>query len=548
MKMKKVILLAVSILGGLLSVNAQRSLPDALKAIDQERYDLAVSILLPLTKGGADPKMLDQRAEALYHLGDVYVQTNELDSASYYFEEGIKIDPSFVLNYVGRGKIDLLNGKTAQADATFDQAITKLGKTKDYRPYLEIARAYYLYAKETKDLVAVEKALNYEESAKKFGSKVARVYVTFGSIYLLKRDANSAMANFNRALDYDKNYLSAYVARAEIYRNAQNIGAAVEPLEEAIKIDPSYAPAYRELAELYSESGQYQKAVDIYKNKYLPIVGSSCGTNTRYSQFLFLAHEYKDAYEVIKKLMQTCDVKPVMYRLLGYSAFEIGKMTEAQQAMESFFQKQVDTSRIYASDYYYMAKILVAEKKDSLAYFYISEAHKRNAENALDLFSEIGRNNYADKRYKAAITAFDKIFEHGGELTPADYQRYGWAAYADSSYAKADTAYSRLIRMSPTFLPAYFQHARVLNNYDVTGEKGLAKADYEKVIELGETDTVKYRIQLIEAYKYMANQSVHYEKNVDEAIMFYEKVLVLRPTDEEAKQNIDILRKLKKKP
>ncbi|UKJ07722.1 tetratricopeptide repeat protein [Solitalea lacus] len=503
-----------------------QSINDVRKAIEVEQYEKAKAMLSKLASNPATT------AESYYYMGDVYVKTLEFDSAQVFFDKGVAANPQFGLNYVGQGKLSILKKNFVSAKPLFDKAIALGQKEKDYRPYLETAKAYAL-AGEEGDAASIETAIAYIEQAKKIASKNPEVYTTLGNAYLLKKDGNNAIANYNKALELDKNYVAAYVAQSHIYRGAQNYESSLAPLEKAISIDPNYAPAYRELAELYAVSGQYAKATETYKNKYLPLTDASCNSNTRYASVLFLAKQYQSAYDQINLLLKTCQVKPVMYRLLAYSAYEIKKPTEALEAMNTFFQKQPE-SNVITQDYEYMAKILSDNKKDSLAIAYMQKALVKDP-SKIDLYPLLGKMSYLSKQYPTAIKAYDSYFAIPNvKKQPVDYLYYGLSAMRVENYKKADSAFLKVTELSPTYIQGYLYRGQANAAQDKDSKLGLAKPYYEKVVELGEADKQKNAKYLIEAYDYLGSYAYLVQNDLTAAKSFYNKVIEIDPANQKA--------------
>ncbi|SMO54917.1 Tetratricopeptide repeat-containing protein [Solitalea koreensis] len=502
-----------------------QSINDARRAIEVEQFEKAKSILKGLT---SNPTI---SAESYYYLGDVYLKTNELDSAKANFDLGVQANPKFALNYAGLGKLEYLNNQAAASKADFDKAIS-LAEKKDYRPYVEVAKGLTLDGDKTNEQ-SVQLAIATLEQAKKANSKSPEVYATLGDVYLMKKDANNAVLNYNKALEVDKDYLRAYIGQAQIYKGAQNYQAALAPLEKAIAIDPNYAPAYGLLAELYYSSGQSAKAIDTYKNKYLALTDVSCNSQTRYATFLFTGKDYKAANQEISSLLKTCPVKPVMYRLLGYSAFEIGDFKQALDAMNTFFAKQ-NPQNVITSDYEYMAKILSANKQDSAAIGYLNKAVTKDPSKT-ELYPLIGKMNFTNKNYAASAQSYEKYFEVPGvKKDPVNYLYYGLALMRIGQFVKADSAFSVVNQLSPTYIPGYIYRGEVSVNLDKDNKQGLAKPYFEKAIELGEVDKEKNARYLIEAYKYMADYSYSVQNDVNATKDYFKKVLELDPNDQQA--------------
>jgi tetratricopeptide (TPR) repeat protein len=110
------------------------------------------------------------------------------------------------------------------------------------------------------------------------------------------------------------------------------------------------------------------------------------------------------------------------------------------------------------------------------------------------------------------------------------------AAVSDD-YAKADTAFGTLSTKVPDLAVAYFWKARVKANFDPESEEGLAKQFYEKFLTVSNTDTTKFKKEIIEAYKYFGYY--YFLKNdKQESLEYWRKVLSLDPNDEQANDAI----------
>jgi hypothetical protein len=67
-------------------------------------------------------------------------------------------------------------------------------------------------------------------------------------------------------------------------------------------------------------------------------------------------------------------------------------------------------------------------------------------------------------------------------------------------------------------------------------ERGMANPSFEKAIEVGLKDSVKYKNQLIGSYKYFVLYSV-YKKDKAAALAYCDKILSLDPNDAETNGN-----------
>src|ERR1700684_2805360 len=118
------------------SVFAQ-SLADAKKAIDDEQYQKAKSMLKNLTVTQAD------KDENFFYLGWVYLKQDYVDSAKAAFNKGIAVNSKSALNFAGLGAANHIEKDNSGATTNFNSAITLAGK-KNSTPYLYVGLGYLL--------------------------------------------------------------------------------------------------------------------------------------------------------------------------------------------------------------------------------------------------------------------------------------------------------------------------------------------------------------------------------------------------------------------
>jgi hypothetical protein len=83
---------------------------------------------------------------------------------------------------------------------------------------------------------------------------------------------------------------------------------------------------------------------------------------------------------------------------------------------------------------------------------------------------------------------------------------------------------------------------------DTTMELGLANAAFEKTIQLSLIDTIKFKPQLLSAYRYFVAYNFNIKKDKVAALLFTDKILALEPNDVEANENRKVLTAPASKP
>ncbi len=525
-RMKKALgIFAVLVLSQFM-VKAQ-TIADGVRAIEVEQFEKAKSILRNLTNNPTTA------AEAHYFLGDAYIKTAEIDSARLIFTRGVESYPAFSFNHIGMGRINLSEGNASLAKSNFDKAVAVSGG-KDHRTFLYIGSAWMEFDKKDLDQakIALDKAIDLTKK-----NRDAFVFSALGDYYLEKNDGTNAVANYNIARNINKNFAYAHVREGQIYKRALSYQPALDAMQKAIDIDPNYAPAYRELAELYYSSGQVGKAVDIYKNKYIALTDVSCNSRYRYAQFLFLAKDYTNTTNELNAILTSCEPRPIMFRLLGYSQFENENFDAALKAMEKFFVTQPQ-NRIITSDYEYLGRIQSKLGQDSLAIVTLEKAIAADPTKS-DLHGVIAEMHFRARNFEPAILSYEKKFASLDKISPVDYFFYGQSLYFARQYLKADSAFDGLIASQPNFINGYLYKARIQNQLKSETDVNTypAKPHYEKVLQLGLGEVDRYKRAVIEAYKYLGDYYYN-TNNLCQSKACWTKILELDPNDAQALQVI----------
>jgi tetratricopeptide (TPR) repeat protein len=82
--------------------------------------------------------------------------------------------------------------------------------------------------------------------------------------------------------------------------------------------------------------------------------------------------------------------------------------------------------------------------------------------------------------------------------------RIGRAYYNGENYKTADSLFSSVIAKSPTYIQAYLWDANTYTKLDPDTKLGLAKPKFEKLLEVGGTDSVKNAESMMAALTYLS--------------------------------------------
>ncbi|WP_345116041.1 tetratricopeptide repeat protein [Hymenobacter algoricola] len=482
-----------------------------------ERYNEARAALL---KQG-------QAADASFQLGRLYQMRAMPDSAAYYFNR-VPLNPKDATSLVAAGRAALAQGKMAEAEIQFDNAV-KISKGKDAKVLTMIAQAYA-----ESDVKDVTKALSYIDAAQKAnkGKDDAALMIARGDVYLKQETGGGeAMSSYERASLANPNDALSYYRKGQLNVRSRNYNEARTSFEKALSLDPSYAPAQRDLAEMYFYAGKYDEALSGFQ-KYMTTAEKTPDTDAKYASFLFLTKKYPEALVEIDKVLARDADNLTMNRLRAYSLYETGKNDEAIVAMDKFM-KMAPAGKVLKEDNVYYAKMLSKSGKGEQGIALLEKAVAADPTN-VDLRKDLANAYMSKKDYPNAIKQFQIRMKDGkGDL--ADNVLLARAYESNKQFSQADSLYNVVIVARPTYVPGYQMRARVNSNLDPTSKLGTAKPFYEKYIEVASAnDPSKYKDGLIEANNYLGSYYLFTKSDKAAALPYYQQVLALDPGNKDA--------------
>ena len=521
---KQPLLAAALLVAGTTAATAQ-NIQTAQRDIEVGRYNAARAALRSVSS-----------PEAAFELGRLYQFRDMPDSAAFFFNKAAGTTP---FGQVAAGRALLAKGQLAPAEVQFDAA-AKATKNKDAKVLTMISQAYG--EADIKDMGKAQTYLTSAQTALKKDDPA--LMVARGDIFLHSdQGGGEAMTSFDRAIAANPSYAQAYYKKGQLNVRSRNFNAAREALSKAIELDPSYAPAYRELADMYYYAGQYDLASSTFQ-KYLTLAERTPSTDAQNASFLYLTKKYSESLVEVNKVLANDPKNLTMNRIKPYLLYETGDYAGAAAAMETYLQV-APKEKIIPEDYTYQAKIQSRTGKGDEAVAGIKEMIKKDPSKACDFQNDLA-TIYANKKdYKGAISVYKyKLTNCKGDLT--DQFRLATALSADKQFTRADSVYNIILTARPTYAPGYLERARVNNNLDPDGKKGLAKPFYEKYIELSKVDAAdpvkyaKFKPGVIESYGQLGVYSATANDKAG-AVKYFEQVLTVDPTNKGAQDNIKIL-------
>lgn len=538
-----------------IAINAQ-DLKTAIHLTESEQYDVAHKAFDDLlTKEPSN-------GEAYFYYGESFLKqyfvdslaaslTDAAKSALLYFNKGIEKVPGEPLNFVGAGRVDILLGKYTEAETSFQKAkdLMPLRGMKYNKSPIPTVKQALAYAKMAEALLKnpnkkKEELLDIIDNAIERDATVPEVYLIKGDIYLVYNDGSNAIVAYNKANDLDPKSCKAMVKIGQLWVRGKAYTDALTYYKDAIAIDSSFAPAYRERAELWGLAQQWDNGIKDYK-KFIELSGNNFYAKVRYAAFLYMAKKYEEcvtAIEELKTLDKDALNKTYNYlnRLEAFSYFNLANYQSALEAIKTFFQYTIPEKVMY-DDYNYYGDInsKLGNHEDAVEkYLKATEIDTTN----FDILSKIAKEYNMLKKFDDAATVYERKIKFN-KATTQDYYELAKVYMNLKKWVEADTTFGMVLNIKPDFYNAIRYRAQVNTQIDTTGEKGLAKKWYDKLIPLALKDSVKLIKDLVESYTYMRNYYLKQylldkkcDDDVRNTLLYCEKLLAIDPKDKDSEE------------
>ncbi|MDR0668351.1 MAG: hypothetical protein LBF90_07025 [Prevotellaceae bacterium] len=445
----------------------------------------------------------EAKAEACFYIGENYLQLNKPDSADYYYRQGLELAPLYLFNQIGLQKLALKNltGKDELKKA--EQAFKDIIKSdrKNIRLPLAVAQAY-VYAGN------ISKANDFIRDAKKIDSKNGLPYVVEGDILWAQEKYGDAASKYDMAIYFSPELVGAYIKNARLYK-AINRDAAFDILNRVGRIAPHFSGRYQLLGELYKDiPGQSALAAENY-GKFIDAGYYDSENLLAYVGILYFDKQYEKMLPIVRSVVRQQPDNLVAKRLLAYGLSKTEPGEESIRAIRSFVETTPE-ERLIMQDYLCYAEQLEANKHYVDAAVNYKKVIQRDESKKI-LWQNIADLYQRSQQPDSAIRYYNLYLDFTGQPDPTVYfqigRNYFTMATADSLnaatlYAKADSLFAMLTEIAPTRYLGFFWRARTNSALDPETTEGLAQPYYEKVIELVIDQPDRYKMQLIEAYKY----------------------------------------------
>lgn len=534
----------IIILAAILALNSSmaQTLEEGKKFFYYERYKSARESLQKFVNTNPDNE------EAIYWLGESMIMpenrtAKDLSDAKALYQSKLSNSKNNLI-MAGIGHIELIEGKIQDARNHFEAAVS-LSQGNNIAVLNAIG-----FANGNPDAVngdpqyAIQK-LKQATQIKKFNDP--DVLVNLGDAYRMAGDGGNAVLSYQAALAIDSKYARAHYRIGKVYQSQGRGQESIfmEHYQNAMSVDPAYAPVYANLFNYYYETN-VPLASDYFEKWQAnsDVDDKSCYYRAvlKYAQGFFM--------EAISKADEciTAEGKEALPLLYNLKANAYNKMKDSVHTIENYaeyFKRQV-SEKITSLDYLEYAKnLLKIPGNEAQAGLFIDKAVAMDSveANKVQYLKSVAQAYETKKSFKEAADWYNKILAIKKNPGKLDLYNTGYNYYKGQSYDTASYFFKLYAQKYPDDIFGHFMSGKAGWIIDSTLQLGLANPGFERTIQIGLTDTVKYKSQLITSYKYFATYSANINKDKVVAVQYLDKVLALDPADVESLNNKAILSK-----
>lgn len=425
----------------------------------------------------------------------------------------------------------------AGADKAFNDLVKK--NKKNLSLYIAIGETYLKGG-------YVQEAKAYADRAMKVNNKSSKVYMLAGDAALAAKDPGSACGLYEQAILFDEACSEAYYKVAHAYLGV-NPQSSIDKLMELKTKHPEDVNVNRELANAYYEMGKFSQAksaLDEFMQKGKPGVQDYA----RYSLLLFLNKDYDKSLETANSGLGMDKSNHLLKRLKMYNLLELKQYKDGLAAAEDFFADPNNPDYVYM-DYLYRGRLCLADENGEAAIAEFEKALKADEKKEHpEIAQELSQAYEQQKKYSDAIRCgqmyLDALPEDKKDVK--DLFMFGRLIYKAASgttdvaekaefIEKGDAIFAEVAERTPNSYLGSFWRARINVLKDPETEQGLAKPYYEAALAILEQNEGSSKAALIESNQYLGYY-YFVKSDYEQSKIYWNKILVLDPTNETAKQ------------
>ena len=443
--------------------------------------------------------------------------------------------------------LDAIKSKAPNAAELAKTAYKK--NKKNAEALVKIGRAFY----EQKDTANANLFANYANEAGKPKYQYAPAYLLLGDVEAsYGTDGGKAAGFYNQAIAFDPTNPEGYKKWALVYRK-------ISPSQAAKKLQDMKANCPGEdidaaIAHIYMLAGDEKQAYENYAKADINKLDK--GNLNEFVRSSYFTGHFEDALKAAEAGLKIEPRNAVFNRLAMFANYELKKYDTAKSYIHKYFN-ETDSAKFSEYDHFYTALIyqaledkanMYAEYDKALALVNDSSMIKRHA-----ILKSVSDSYLKDQEFDKAIKYYQDYLACKPELNSDDQEGIAkiYSKWADNDESRKSELVGKAIEAYRVMGEKYpiqaiysaYQCATMSNKLDKTGEKGLAKPDYQKVVSLleGKADRDNSENTMLKySYHYLMSNAFLYGKNKALAKEYANKILAIDPDYAPAQQIKDL--------
>ena len=412
---------------------------------------------------------------------------------------------------------------------------------------LKIAQAFYAQ----KDTANARKYANLSNEAGKPKYQFAPAYLLLGDIEAsYGTDGGKAASYYNQAITFNPKNPEGYKKWAMVYRKISPTQAAKKLEEMKVQCPDEDIDAFK--GHIFMLANDEKQAYENYVKADINKL-DKLGLNEFVRCSYFTGH-FADAVRAAEAGIKLEPRNPTFNRIAMFANYELKNYDAAKSYIHKYFY-ETDSAKVSEYDHFYTALIYQAlEDKANMYAHYDKALELVNDQSMIKrwaILKSVSDSYLKEKEFENAIKYYEQYLACKPNLNFDDEEGMAniYSKYGDADPAKKKEMTNKAIKIFGTLAEKYpvqvvyatFMRAGLNNKLDDNMKNNLAKADYQKVVDLlaNKADRTKGEDTMLKTSYHYLMYNAFLNKNTAGAKEIAEKILVIDP---EYKSALEILK------
>ena len=431
-----------------------------------------------------------------------------------------------------------LDGIKSQAPTAAKLADVAFKKNKkNPEAILKIAQAFYAQ----KDTANARKFANLANEAGKPKYQFAPAYLLLGDIEAsYGTDGGKAASYYNQAITFNPKNPEGYKKWAMVYRKISPTQAAKKLEEMKAQCPDEDIDAFK--GHIFMLANDEKQAYENYAKADINKL-DKLGLNEFVRCSYFTGH-FADAVRAAEAGIKLEPRNPTFNRIAMFANYELKNYDAAKDYIHKYFY-ETDSAKVSEYDHFYTALIYQAlEDKPNMYAHYDKALELVNDQSMIKRWSilkSVSDSYLKEKEFEKAIEYYEQYLACKPNLNFDDEEGMAniYSKYGDADATKKKEMTTKAVELFGTLAEKYpvqvvyatFMRAGLSNKLDDNMKNSLAKADYQKVVDLlaNKADRTKGEDTMLKTSYHYLMYNAFLNKNNAGAKEIAEKILVIDP-------------------